>query len=119
MDILPYIGILVCIIFSAFFSASEIAYASVNSVRLKTKAESGNRYARVALYISENFNEALSAILIGNNLVNIAASSISAVIVIQLMGDKGTILSTVVMTVIILIFGEITPKIIAKKIADR
>ena len=106
MDILPYIGILVCIIFSAFFSASEIAYASVNSVRLKTKAESGNRYARVALYISENFNEALSAILIGNNLVNIAASSISAVIVIQLMGDKGTILSTVVMTVIILILGN-------------
>lgn len=119
MDILPYIGILICLIFSAFFSASEIAYASVNSVRLKTKAESGNRYAQVALYISENFNEALSAILIGNNLVNIAASSISAVIIIQLMGEKGTFISTVIMTVIILIFGEITPKIVAKKIADR
>ena len=73
----------------------------------------------MAVYISENFNAALSAILIGNNLVNIAASSISAVIIIQLMGEKGTFISTVIMTVIILIFGEITPKIVAKKIADR
>ena len=119
MDILSYIGIVICIMFSAFFSASEISYASVNKMRLKSKAETGDRRARVALYIAENFNDALSTILIGNNLVNIAASSISTVIVINLMGERGTIVSTLVMTVVILIFGEITPKIVGKKISDK
>lgn len=119
MSIEPYIGILVCIILSAFFSASEIAYASANKLRLKSKSEAGNKKAIVASYIADNFNEALSTILIGNNLVNIAASSIAAVIIIDLLGDKGTILSTILMTTIILIFGEIAPKTIAKKISDK
>lgn len=119
MSMLPYIGILVCIILSAFFSASEISYASANQLRLKNKSEAGNKYAKIALYISDNFNEALSTILIGNNLVNIAASSIAAVAIIDLFGNKGTILSTLIMTVIILIFGEITPKTIAKKLANK
>jgi len=119
MDILPYLGIIVCIMFSAFFSGSEIAFASVNKVRLKKKAESGNPYAKVALYISEHFDDALSTILIGNNLVNIAASSISTVIIISIMGNKGTVVATLVMTVIILIFGEITPKIVAKQINNQ
>jgi putative hemolysin len=119
MGIAPYIGILVCIVFSAFFSASEISYASASRIKIKNKSEAGNPYAKIALYICDNFEEALSAILIGNNLVNIAASSIAAVIIINLLGDKGTILSTVLMTTIILIFGEVIPKTIAKKMSNR
>ncbi len=114
-----FLGILVCIILSAFFSASEIAFASANKLRLKSKSEAGNKHAKLALEIADNFNEALSAILICNNLVNIAASAIAAVIIIDLFGEKGTIISTFLMTIIILIFGEITPKTIAKKISDQ
>lgn len=119
MDILPCLGIIVCIAFSAFFSGSEIAFASANKGRLKKASESGNARARIALYISEHFDDALTTILIGNNLVNIAASSISTVIAINLMGETGTIAATIVMTIIILTFGEITPKIIAKQQCDK
>ncbi|MGI6579706.1 MAG: hemolysin family protein [Saccharofermentanales bacterium] len=116
VSIFHYIGIGICILLSAFFSASEIAFSSVNMMRLKSKAEKGNMPARLAVYIVENFDNTLSTILIGNNLVNIAATSISTVLVIALVGEKGTLLATLIITVIILIFGEITPKIIAKKI---
>ena len=116
VTIIHYIGIGICILFSAFFSASEIAFSSVNHMRLKSKAEKGNVPARLAVYIVDNFDNTLSTILIGNNLVNIAATSISTVIVIALAGEQGTFVATLVITVIILIFGEITPKIIAKKI---
>lgn len=119
MDILPCLGIIVCIAFSAFFSGSEIAFASANKGRLKKASESGNTRAKIALYISEHFDDALTTILIGNNLVNIAASSISTVIAINLMGETGTIAATIVMTIIILTFGEITPKIIAKQQCDK
>lgn len=119
MDILPYIGIVICLAFSAFFSGSEIAYASANKVRLKKAAEVGNKRAKTAYYISEHFDDALTTILIGNNLVNIAASSISTVIAISLMGESGTIVATIVMTIIILTFGEIAPKIIAKQQCDK
>lgn len=119
MDILPYLGIIICIAFSAFFSGSEIAFASANKGRLKKASESGNTRAKIALYISEHFDDALTTILIGNNLVNIAASSISTVIAINLMGETGTIAATIVMTIIILTFGEITPKIIAKQQCDK
>ncbi|HHT24635.1 MAG TPA: HlyC/CorC family transporter [Clostridiaceae bacterium] len=116
VSILHYVGIGICILFSAFFSASEIAFSSVNLMRLKSKAEKGNMPARLAVYIVENFDNTLSTILIGNNLVNIAATSISTVLVIALVGERGTLLATLIITVIILIFGEITPKIIAKNI---
>lgn len=119
MDSGPYIGIILLIIFSAFFSGSEIAFASVNKVRLKKISQSGNSRAKIALYICEHFEDTLSTILIGNNLVNIAASSISTVIAINLMGESGTIVATLIMTILILIFGEITPKIIAKQQCDQ
>lgn len=115
MDILPYIGIVVLILLSAFFSGSEIAYASVNKSRLKKAQDTGDKKAETAVYIINNFGDALSTILIGNNMVNIAASSIATVIAISIFGETGTILSTVIMTVLILTFGEITPKIIAKQ----
>ncbi|MDI9469968.1 MAG: hemolysin family protein [Bacillota bacterium] len=116
VSVLHYIGIIVCILFSAFFSASEIAFSSVNLMRLKSKAAAGNVAARLAVHIVENFDNTLSTILIGNNLVNIAATSISTVIVLSLVGEQGTLMGTLVITVIILIFGEIAPKIIARNI---
>lgn len=119
MDSWPYIGIILLIALSAFFSGSEIAFASVNKVRLKKAAQAGNPSAKIALYICEHFEDALSTILIGNNLVNIAASSISTVIAIELMGESGIVAATLIMTVLILIFGEITPKIIAKQQCDQ
>lgn len=108
--------IILCILLSAFFSGSEMAYSSVNAVRLENLNENGNKKAKRALFISEHFDDALSAILIGNNLVNIAASSIGSVLVITIMNsDSYAWISTVVMTLLIIIFGETIPKITAKK----
>lgn len=109
-------AIVVCIILSAFFSGSEMAYSSVNTVRLENLKEDGNKKASRALHITKHFDDALGAILIGNNLVNIAASSIASVLVMTIMGSDGYAwLSTLVMTLLIIIFGETIPKIIAKK----
>lgn len=114
-----YIAIIICIILSAFFSACEIAFASVNRLRIKTKAKEKDPNAKLVLYIIDNFNDALSTILICNNLVNIVASAITTLIAIELVGNNATLLATIVMTVIILIFGEITPKLVAKKIDEK
>lgn len=117
-EALPYIGIVILIAFSAFFSGSEIAFASVNTLRLQTKSDKGNKPAQVAHYICQQYEKALCTILIGNNLVNIAASSVATVIALQLAGDSGTIYATAIMTVLILTFGEIMPKIVAKDQSD-
>lgn len=110
-----YIAIVIFIIFSAFFSGSEIAYASVNELRLKkaAEAEGGSRLSKLAYGIYSRYDDALITILIGNNLVNIASSSVATVIAISTMGDDGAWVATAVMTVIILTFGEIVPKIVA------
>ena len=123
------IVILLMIVCSAFFSGTEISFNASNKLRLKKSAEEGSRPAALAYKISENFTEALSAILIGNNLANIAASTAATLIMTRILQDskldnavKDTIItavSTVVMTLIILIFGEITPKVIAKQHADK
>lgn len=114
-----YIAIVIFIMFSAFFSGSEIAYASVNEIRLKkaSEAENGGKIAKLAYSIYNSYDDALITILIGNNLVNIASSSVATVIAISLMGDKGAGVATAIMTVIILTFGEIVPKIIAVQIS--
>ncbi len=117
-ELLPYLGIIVCICFSAFFSGSEIAFASVNPLRLKTLAEEGNKSAGLAHYITQVYDKALCTILIGNNLVNIASSSLATVIAMHLVGDAGAVYATGIMTVLILIFGEIMPKILAKDHCD-
>jgi len=114
----PYILILIFIGFSAYFSASEIAFASANKMRLKKAAESGSKKAKLAYFIYEHYETALTTILIGNNLVNIAASSLATLIAIKLLGEAGAGVATVVMTILILIFGEILPKIIAKDHAE-
>lgn len=115
---LPYIGIVILICFSAFFSGSEIAYASVNRSRLKKAADGGNRAAAIALNIYDKYDDALVTILVGNNLVNIASSSLATVIALSLMGNSGAPIATAIITVLILIFGEIMPKILAKQKAD-
>ena len=117
MNIVPYLSIICLLLLSAFFSGSEIAFSSVSDSKLRQiiKNDKTNKKASIALYIQQNFEVALTTILIGNNLVNIAASSISTLIVINLMGDSGVLLSTALMTIFVLIFGEITPKLVAKK----
>ena len=104
---------------SAFFSASETAFSSVNKIRLKNYTSDGNRKAERALKIAENFDRMLSAILIGNNIVNIASASIGTVIFTKMMGPAGAAVSTVVMTVLVLIFGEILPKSYAKQNSEK
>ena len=124
----PYLIIILMLILSAFFSGSEISFNASNKMRLKKSAEGGSKTAAMAYKISENFTTALSAILIGNNLANIAASSVTTIIIIQLLTALGvgesansvaSAIATVIMTTIILIFGEIVPKILAKQHADR
>lgn len=124
---MSYVIIVLMVILSAYFSASEISFNASNKIRLKKAAESGDKLSGLAYRISEDFTSALSAILIGNNLVNIAASTTATVIAMRLLlrltGETSdtlaSFLATVVMTVIILIFGEILPKIVAKNYADH
>ena len=108
--------VLICL--SAFFSASEMCFSTANRLRLENAAENGSKGAKLALKVMDRFDDSLSAILIGNNLVNIATSSIASVMVILLFGEHWTWLSTVVTTILVMIFGETMPKIVAKKNAN-
>ncbi len=111
---------IVCIIFSAYFSATETAFSSLNKTRLKAMAEK-NKKAEATLKLAENYDRLISTILIGNNIVNIAVASISTVLFVELLRDQdlGATVSTVVVTVLVLIFGEITPKSIAKDFPEK
>ena len=113
------LAMLTCIILSAYFSATETAFSSLNKTRLKVLTEKGNRRAKLALDLAENYDKLISTILIGNNIVNIAASSIATLLFVSLWGNIGATLSTVFLTVVILIFGEITPKSIAKDAPEK
>lgn len=116
---LNYIAIVIFLIFSAFFSATEIAFASANEVRLRQAAEKKKTLsARLALDTYNHYEDALATILIGNNLVNIGSSSVATVIVVSLLGESHAWVATLAMTILVLIFGEITPKIIAKAIPE-
>lgn len=114
------IGLFLCICLSAVFSASEMAFSSCNSMRLESALKEGEKSAGTALKVTSRFDDALSAILIGNNLVNIAASSLGSVLIFTLTGTNSlTWVATVVITVLVIIFGETIPKISAKKNANR
>ena len=113
------IAMAVCVLLSAYFSATETAFSSLNKTRLKSLAEKGNKKAALALRLSEDYDRLISTILIGNNIVNIALASIGTVLFVSLLGDSGATVSTVVITVVVLIFGEITPKSIAKDFPER
>jgi Mg2+/Co2+ transporter CorB len=116
-----YVVILVMIMLSAYFSASEIAFNSANKMRLRRAAEGGSKTAKLAFSITEKFTTALSAILIENNLANIAVSTCTTLIILNLFKDNVAIastVSTILITVVILIFSEIIPKVLAKQNAD-
>ncbi len=111
--------LIILVLLSAFFSASETAFSSVNRIRLKSMAENGSRGAQRALNILGKYDKALTTILIGNNIVNIATSSIATILAIMLVGETyGSLVSTIVVTVVVLIFGEVLPKSIAKDYAE-
>ena len=112
-------AILVCVFFSNFFSSSEMAYSACNRVRLENASDDGSKRAAAAVKIVERFDDTLSTILIGNNLVNIAASSLGSLAVMELLGDGYAWVSTVVITTLVIIFGETMPKIVAKNGANR
>lgn len=102
--------LLLCVSLSAFFSASETAYMALNRVRMKTMAADGKRGAQRALDLSEKYDRLLTTILIGNNIVNTLAASIGTVLFTGLVGNMGPTVSTIVITLVVLTFGEITPK---------
>ena len=116
MDYLPSIlAMLLCVALSAYFSATETAFSSVNKTRLKMFSDNGNKRAALALQLAEDYDKLISTILIGNNIVNIAVASIGTLLFVDMLGDIGATVSTAVVTVVVLIFGEITPKSIAKE----
>ena len=112
------IVLIIFVILSGFFSASETAFSSASEIRLKAMEQEGNKAASRALKIIDDYDAMLSTILIGNNIVNISIASIGTVLFVKVVGDMGATVSTVVVTVAVLIFGEITPKSLAAKHAD-
>ena len=119
-QIISLVIIIGCIIMSAYFSATETAFSSLNRIRIKNMAEKGNKRAGLVLKLSENYDGLLSTILIGNNIVNIASASLATVIFVKLLGDEaGASISTVVTTIVVLIFGEVSPKSIAKESPEQ
>ena len=109
----------VCLVMSAYFSATETAFSSLNKTRLKVLADNGNKKAALALRLAGDYDRLISTILIGNNIVNITVASIGTLLFVELYGDVGATISTVVVTIVVLIFGEITPKSIAKDTPER
>lgn len=118
VNVILIIAILLLICVSAFFSATETAFSSVNKIRLKNLASGGNKKAERALKMSDNYDELLSTILVGNNIANILSSSLATVLFTNLLGNSGVTIATVIMTVLVLLFGEISPKSIAKEKAE-
>lgn len=119
-DQVTSIGIFIlCIFLSAFFSSSETAFTSANQHRLKNQAEEGNRQAQQAEKLINQYEQLLSTILIGNNLVNILSSAVATLFFVQLFPIYGATISTIVTTIILLIFGEITPKLVAKLFPEK
>lgn len=108
-------ALLVLIGCSSFFSATETAFSSINKIRLKSRADDGDKRAEATLELAEDYDNLLSAILIGNNIVNIGATTLAAVLFTKFFQSRGPAVSTVFMTVVVLIFGEISPKTLAKK----
>ena len=120
MDSIPLlIAIVICVLFSGYFSMTETAFTSFSNPRMKNLANDGNKKAQLVLKLNQNYDKLLSTILIGNNIVNIAGASLATTVFVGWVGDMGVGLSTVVMTIVVLIFGEITPKNIAKDYPEK
>ncbi|MDE5789421.1 MAG: hemolysin family protein [Clostridia bacterium] len=120
-EIVFLVVVLICILLSGYFSATETAFTAVNKIRLRAKAEDGDKGAKRVLKLADNYDRLLTTILIGNNVVNILASSLFTLLLIALIPQNeglATTLSTVILTVVVLIFGEITPKVLAKEFPE-
>ena len=123
---MQYLLLVLLLMGSAFFSGTEIAFTSLNKLRLKKEADQATKAEKLVLYICNHYDNALSTVLIGNNLVNIGATSIATVIAVSLAAasqgkisdDTASSIVTIVMTIVILIVGEITPKMLAKRYND-
>lgn len=114
------IAIVILVTMSAYFSATETAFTSFNRIRMKNAATDGDKKAKLVLKLADKYDKLLSTILIGNNIVNISMTSIATVLFINLWGQElGATLSTVVITIVVLVFGEISPKSIAKETPDK
>ncbi len=120
-SIVSLIIILVCILLSMYFSSTETAFNAASRIRLKSKADEGSKRAALVLKLLDRYDAMLTTILIGNNIVNIACTSLATLLFVQLLKDEnlGATVSTVVVTVVLLIFGEISPKTIARKNPER
>lgn len=118
-DTLYLIVIVVCVIMSAFFSASETAFSTSNKIRLKAMGEAGSKSANSTLKLLDNFDSLISSILIGNNIVNILSTSLATILFVTWFGEaKGPTLCTIVTTIVVLVFGEVTPKSVAKEFPE-
>ncbi len=117
-ELIMIIVIVLLIMLSAFFSATETAFSFVNKIRIQQKAESGDKTAKKVLYIINHFDNALTAILVCNNVVNLGCSSIATVLCLNLFGDMGSAIATGATTLLVLTFGEILPKCLAKEHCD-
>ena len=115
-----WVSLVILVAFSAFFSASETAFSSLNQIRLKSRADDGDSSAARVLAMAEQYDKLLSTILVGNNIVNIAAASIGTILFSRLLGaERGATVSTIVLTIVVLIFGEVTPKSLSKEMPER
>lgn len=121
LEITFLVIVLICILLSGYFSATETAFTAVNKIRLRAKADDGDKGAKRVLKLADNYDRLLTTILIGNNVVNILASSLFTLLLIALIPDNeglATTLSTIILTVVVLIFGEISPKTLAKEFPE-
>ena len=124
-DIIILVSLFILILMSAYFSATEMAFSSLNKLRVKAMAEDGNKRAKKVLKLLDDFDRLISAILVGNNIVNILSTSLATLFFVKLFtemggnGDFGVTVSTIVMTILVLIFGEVCPKGIAKEKPEK
>lgn len=117
-DIIMGVVVIILVLMSAFFSATETAFSFVNKIRIQQKADDGVKKAKVTLYVIDNFDNALTTILICNNIVNLSCSSIATVLCLNLFGDIGSAIATGATTLLVLTFGEVVPKCLAKEHCD-
>ena len=118
-DSIAFAALFILLVLSIFFSASETAYSSLNKIRLKNLAEKGSKRAALAITLHDDFNRILSTLLVGNNITNLSAAAICAVLFVQRFGDIGATLSTVVLTIVVVVFAEVTPKVLAKESPEK
>ncbi len=112
--------LIILIAFSAYFSATETAFTSLNRIRMKNAANAGSRRAKKVLHLTEHYDKLLSTILIGNNIVNISMTALATLLFVEFYGKElGATIATIVITVVVLIFGEISPKSLAKESPEK